>query len=275
MHLHESVAWGLHATSVSEHILPQRQMGRSSDLRFLTGAMTEVFLHFTVGTLLEEIELHLKTRLLRFMLSHRGPSWWTTLPSKVQNGAASRHKWSAAQLGKKRVFRYPDVAWFTMGDIATILDTLSPIDWRTCLDADTRRQREFRRKFYRIKSYRDYYVAHPKPSATSSAAIRRLCTAVQAIPEILRPSEWGAALRLIQQVRALPTSDREAVHQATLKYLSPDPKRLFTRMKRMQIPGAPPFDRGTNSTKSEVRWRCEVMRCCASHDATGRLFFGL
>jgi hypothetical protein len=112
MKVHESIKWGLLATTISAGYLPHRDKSGS---RF-TFEITEAAIRVFVAALLETIELDIKARLQRFLRRTRGIDWWNTLPARVQQNARNRHRWTSAELGPRRTYAYPNLAWLTMGD---------------------------------------------------------------------------------------------------------------------------------------------------------------
>jgi hypothetical protein len=275
MCVHESLEWAFQAMSIADEILPKRGRDFTPDWDGLLNAINEGHLQISVNGLLEQIELLLKDRLASFMQKRHGPSWWATLPDRVRHGAASRHRWSTAQLGSRAVTRYPDAAWLTMGEVILVLDDLSVEDWRACLDAESRRKSEFRKVFYRIKGFRDYYIAHPKPYQTSTTAMIRLCSAVQRIPAILRPVEWKKAGQLIDAVHTLPKAQRSRLHYEFCPWTKNNRRVLEELVVTLPLATHESFTERGKVTAKEKAWRTALLRSCAKTDSTGKLFFRL
>jgi hypothetical protein len=276
VHLHESIGWAFKAMVIAGEMLPKRGTNFTLGWDGIMNALNEGHLQISVTGLLEQVELGLKERLTAFLGKTRGPSWWATLSGRVRQSAAARHRWSTAQLGARAVTRYPDAAWLTMGDVILVLDSLPVEDWRACLDAESRQKSAFRRVFYRIKGFRDYYVAHPKPHRTSTESMLRLCLAVRRIPLILRPAEWQKATRLLDVIRSLPKEQRSSLHsEAGGGWTKRDPRVLEVRVADLRIADPEGLTGGRRLSAKEKAWRAALLRSCVSSDATGKVFFGL
>lgn len=197
MPVHASVKWGVSAAVVTDHWLQRRDLGRS---RLIDG-VAEGMLVLSVMELIERIEMDLKTFVSRYLRRTAGQFWWSSMPSAVVRSAEARHKWSAAALGHRHVARFPDVCWLTMGDVARVLRELDATSWRKCLNAEVDGQYAFNRELLRIKAFRDYYIAHPKPRKTTSASLRSLCASCCRMPRIICPSDWSQAIEVLIERR--------------------------------------------------------------------------
>lgn len=200
--IHEAIRWGLEGAVIEGHYLPERQASGFG------AGMTEAVIRLFMNLLVQQIELDLKTCLVTHLRNHHGERWWFSLPDSVQHLAWARYEWSRKALGPRRVVRFPDISWLTFGNTLKTLDAMSPDEWRTCLHAETRRRRAFSMVARRIKAFRDYHIAHPKPRDVTTPEIRGLSVASRQLTVTLCPAEWAQACEIVRTDRGflLPMS---------------------------------------------------------------------
>ena len=174
----------------------------------LVAGITEAVIRLFVNLLVQQIELDLKICLVNQLRHHHGDRWWFSLPDSVQRLARARYEWSRKALGARRVVRFPEISWLTFGDILKTLDVMSPDDWRSCLHAETRRRRAFSTVARRVKTFRDYHIAHPKPRDVTTPEIAGLSAASRQLAVTLCPNEWAQACEIVRHDRGflLPMS---------------------------------------------------------------------
>ena len=195
--IHEAIKWGLAAVVIQGHYLPERQRKAVT----LTSGMMEGVIRLFVNILLEEVELDLKHLLAKHLRRRHSGTWWFQLPQNVQRVARTRYEWSRATLGERRVFRFPDISWLTFGDTLKALDSMQDADWKKCLGAETKQKRTFIRLAKRVKSFRDYHIAHPKPREITTAEMIRLCETTRRLASGLCPREWEQACHIVHNER--------------------------------------------------------------------------
>ncbi len=135
MPIHDTLRWAFRATTVSVDVHYRPERPRSD----VDTTATQAMVKWEVAFLLETIELDLKQRLEGFLKQRSGPTWWTTLPAAVQKKAALRYKWTATDVGRRRL-RYPDIMWLSFGDALVVLRELPGADWRACMAAERNRR---------------------------------------------------------------------------------------------------------------------------------------
>lgn len=271
MLLRDSVRWGLHAEVILENYIPYAPQRRADLARLADVSWGEGSVRLVVSLLLERIELDLKRLISSFLLSSRGPGWWTTLPASVRRNAENRHRWTEAQLGPKRIGPFPDVAWLSMGDLGRVLDSLDRDAWRMCLHAETARRSQFSRTLSQIKTFRDYSVAHPKPKYPSNRQLSSLCAAVRRLPLILNPCEWEFGKDLLNEVQRLPEQERlDLIWEGMdLSRRSGVFERWLANQQRRSLPFRP-----TWTVSRRRQWLRDFLAYCAVLDPGGRTFFG-
>lgn len=224
-----------------------------------------------VGALMRDIELTLKSRVYRFLQRRWGPDWWDHLPVFVRRSARNRRRWSAEQLGQRRVLGEKDIAWLSMGDVLRVLAEFPPEDWQECLDSETRRRREVDRSLRQIKAYRDYHLAHPKPRRTTLKEQARLCSAVAALPHFLRPNEWSETEALLRKAGAL---SKEALWDLR-EELGWSGEAHGARLESwLSCPDLEPPERCKHKrgiSRATVGWRMGVLNDCAHFDVGGNV----
>jgi hypothetical protein len=100
---HDAVSWALFARSIKANYLRQEEEDGAESRSPLLRGLNEGIRIVTVGELMRDIELTLKWRVTRFLKLEWGDSWWSHIPGPVRRRARSRRKWSAEQLGQRRV----------------------------------------------------------------------------------------------------------------------------------------------------------------------------
>lgn len=270
MRVHPSITWALFARVISTNYVSARGASASS----LVNGIVEANIRLFVGILLEDIELDLKESLETSLARTHGPSWWMSLPKHVQRSAQNRHRWTATQLGARRLVQFPGVHWLTMGDVLAVLAGLSRADWKLCLSAETARRSDFDRAIRRVKVFRDYIVAHPKPRTTSTAELLRLCATVQRTPEVLCPTEWKAATVLLKSLNTLPDAQRWAIHVEATGFAS-NPSGALKEWAR-NIASRNSGDAGGQAIPARFgsKWSQEVVKAAATYDGGGSVFWG-
>lgn len=206
--VHEAVQWGLAGAVIEGHWLPRRD---ASGLSLLAG-LNEGMLRLFVNLLVEQIELDLKRMLSTHLRRVHSQLWWSKLPSSVRALARRRYEWSQEALGARRVLSFPDICWLTMGDTLKSLEALSLFEWQACLRAQTRRRRTFAAVARRVKAFRDYHIAHPKPRDATTPEITGLCRAARQLAVAIRPAEWRIACSFIRNERdfLLPAGSQDS-----------------------------------------------------------------
>lgn len=267
---HETIGWGLTGWFINARYLPLRALKDSS----LVLSMTEAVIIVTIIELMKEIELTLKERIYRFLHQANGVHWWAALPSRVQQNALNRHKWTVAQIGIRRAGSKHNIAWLSMGDVISIIGMLNKNDWVTCLDAESQRKKDFERALHRVKAFRDNYLAHPKPRRTSNYELDALCKAAHHLPQILRPNEWKEVLSLLDQIKVLPSDERMSFFREATGYYSPNRNYLRAWIKCPDLHEPVACTHAKKTTYVQAKWREHVIRLCADLDAGGYVFFG-
>jgi len=255
---------------INDRYLPLRGVGDSSLVR----GMTEGVLFINITTLVEQIELWLKQRIELSLCKANGKAWWSSLPPKVQRNSENRHRWATAQIGVRRAGPSQDIAWLSMGDVISVLASLSKNDWQSCLQAETYRKKEFERALYKVKAFRDNYLAHPKPREISKFEMATLARTVQRFPTILKPDEWNQAMNLLGKIKTLSPDGRMQLLSIAMSF---NKHKSETLSKQVECPDLdePPYcnhDRKLN--RRTTNWRVHVIRICADYDSGGYVFFG-
>jgi hypothetical protein len=263
---HQLVSLGLTGWSIRERFIPFR---KSRDSKLLWG-MNEAVLIVGVVELMKEIELSLKEAIEQFLRKTYGAGWWLTLPARVQQNAQNRYKWSIAQIGVRRAGAKHNVAWLSMGDVIRVLGSLSPEHWTICLEAETKRQKELETTLFRVKLFRDNYLAHPKPRSITDYEFASLCKAAQRLPQIVRSREWKEVLRLLDVIKALPPGQRSELWSDSMSSRDRIELRRWLSCPNLD----PPFacNHRKKVTATEVKWRDNILKHCANLDPVGSVF---
>lgn len=271
---HEPVRWALHAWSVSKLYVPHAATSRRANLALDADvSYAEGSLRLEVSLLLERIELDLKRLLRSYLNATRGPNWWHTLPVQVRRNAENRHRWTVVEIG--RVLPFPDIAWLSMGDTLKVMDSLPRDGWKLCLGTETCRQRQFSRCLLRVKLFRDYHVAHPKPHYPSSRRLLSLCSTVQKLPTISHPNEWALGCRLLLLIRQAPKQERkDLIWEAMGLGIR---SGSLSKWIALPIPDTRGMTRhpSTGVSRREASFRRKFLSYCAERDPGGRAFFGI
>ena len=119
----------------------------------------------------------------------------------MQQLARKRYEWSRGTLGRQRIVGFPNFCWLTFGDTLKSINALTPLEWKACLNAETRRRRSFDRVAKRVKGFRDYHIAHPKPRDLTTPEIVRLCNVTRGLAFELRPNEWKTVCLMLRHER--------------------------------------------------------------------------
>jgi hypothetical protein len=234
--------------------------------------MNEAVLIVGVVELMKEIELFLKETIEHFLRKTHGANWWLNLPARVQQNAQNRYRWSIAQIGVRRAGARHNAVWLSMGDVIRVLGSLSKEDWTTCLEAETKRQKELEKMMFRVKSFRDNYLAHPKPRSITDYEFAWLCKAAQRLPQIVRSREWNEVLILLDKIKGLPADQRKELWNISMSSRDRIELRSWLRCPNLD----PPFacNHRKKITFAEVRWRDSILKHCANLDPVGSVFLG-
>jgi hypothetical protein len=264
---HEFIKWAIQARKIREYYLALRGDAASGTMVM---NMTEAVVLVSVMELLRHVELSLKERLYKFLSRQHGGQWWHSLPAPVRQNCESRRKWTVAEIGSRRTLGSQNIAWLSMGDVMRVLKGLSANDWRQCLNAENSRKSEFHRTLRKVKSFRDYHIAHPKPRRSTNSELAALCRQIELLPGIFRPKEWASVNDLLGAVRALPPGERQAFHHLAIGYPERDKERLLAWLRSPFLTnGERPLDR------ARVLWRSRVIGWCGDTDPGGQTFFGI
>jgi len=226
-----------------------------------------------IGELLRDIELDLKRRVERYLRKTHADQWWAHIPRDARRNVVVRRRWSAHQLGDRRILAEHDISWLSMGDVLRVLAALSPSEWQHCLDSENRRRGEFHRTLHRVKAYRDYHLAHPKPRRATVKEQAQLCTAVMRLPLVIRPAEWSEVDEFLGKVATITPWSIDDIQADAWQYSElkservrrwlacPDlePPELCGHMRRLDL--------------HRVRWRQQILQQCINADPGGRVFF--
>jgi hypothetical protein len=157
-----------------------------------------------------------------------------------------------------------------MGDALQILGDLSPDDWQRCLKAETRRRRDTDRALRKVKAYRDYHLAHPKPRRSTLKEQAQLCSTVLALPGLICPDEWAEVETLLLKVGTLPASALSGLRNE-LEFTRSNEQHLD---RWLACPDLEPPEVCTHVHclgRSVVHWRREVLSQCESFDPGGNV----
>lgn len=274
MHPHESISWALTAWHLKDNYLPIRTTSsgaRAYGSSFMFG-ITEAAVLISVFELVRDIELSLKRQLAAHLKDCYGNAWWQALPPAVQKNGSARHRWAALQLGARRAGGTARMEWLCFGDVAKALRALSPGEWQKCLRAETKRRIAFGRAIARVKTFRDRELAHPKPTRMTNHQIHVLCCAVQALPNVLCPSQWSKLLALLAAVQKLPR-EHQARLADDLNFRLKENRPLLRKWLACPAVEPPHLCVHRALPRHEVLWREAVLSFCAELDAGRRVFF--
>jgi hypothetical protein len=223
--------------------------------------------------LLRQIELSLKKSLSGYLKKRDGSCWWQALPERVQRSATARHRWTVLQIGRRRTGTAAQIKWLSFGDILKALRVLSSIDWQRCLKSETRRRSDLERKLLRVKGFRDYEVAHPKPKRMTNHQVRVLCAAIIALPGILCPAEWARVQALFSSVAKIPAAEQRRLADDMNFHFE---ARQYGIRRWLACPELEAPERCKHNallSNVEISWREALLLQCAELDAGRRVFF--
>lgn len=267
---HDTVSWGLFALSIKARFLKEEEKHPLADLA--QGVMEAMRL-VMVSELMREIELTLKWRIERRLRLQWDQQWWNHLPQSVRRNVKSRRRWAANQLGDRRVLGEKDITWLSMGDVLQVLARFSASEWQSCLDSETRRRRDFERALRKVKAYRDYHLAHPKPRRTTLKEQAILCSTVASLPCVIRPQEWAEVERFLEKIAAVPSGQLSGLREDAWRYSKSKSERLDQWLACPDLEPPEFCHHDKRLSQRCVRWRQRVLTLCEDYDPGGVIFF--
>lgn len=266
---HQSLIWAIEAWNLRDNYVARRDPSGDGHV----DALTEAAVILGSFDLVRQIESTLKRRLERQLRSEHGSAWWSGLPPMVRKSAAARHRWATLQMGRRRAGNQTSIHWLSFGDILKALAAISPTGWRACLDAERFPRRRFERQLYRIKSFRDSDLAHPRPRPISNHSIRKVCDAIRAMPALLRPTEWARFLALLGTVASLaPDTQRSLADELAFGGRAKhEHVTVWLSCPSLEPPESCRHDQ--RLSPRATKWRRALLAQCAGIDFTRHVFF--
>lgn len=281
---HFSVQWALRTRIFPNRAVTQDPEISSGSVKGIATELEQVHLLFVVNELSREIELTLKKRLERALKKDLGEHWWEGLPRDVRKVAAWRYKLASRQRGS-RMLAPTNIAWLTLGDTLKVIASLDPDPWQQCLDAETKRRKAFDQTLSRVKHFRDYHLAHPKPHRWSLNELSHLGRSISRIPTEIVPREWEHAQHLIDVLSSRNWEDPTKSHHHWSYYhwqLWSDDSFAENRDHIEEWAACPELESRASCshslqqklTGSELNWRVTTLRLLSALDPSGERFFG-
>ena len=215
MVLHRSLVWYLRGEQIRRDMQHSEGIpARSFQRQWMAGPNATVAVHMLRGgltNLTEDIELWLRQQIEDELKREHGVRWWSLIPGPLQQRASFRYKLACADFGKKRAGPAHSGNWLSFGDIIKLLDVLTALSWRRCLDVTGFRRRAVSDTLRAIKAFRDNRIAHPHSGGVARSEIVRFLQDIESLAALMRPADYLLFKEYLTVLRELGQDQRSVL----------------------------------------------------------------
>lgn len=274
MRLHKTVLWSIQAHDVRESLRRVGNMNASAFRWHWTAGGAAAYgvasIRHEVTSLIEQMEVWLRSRVSTQLSSDHREGWWTAIPRDLRGRAERRYRVACEEFGKRRAGPAHSTDWLSFGDLLKVLSAFNPESWRRCVDSTVDRTTEVHRILRGIKSFRDARVAHLQSGGPTPAEIRHLLILADRLCEVLRPQDYVLSITF-RRVLAEVTGERRKLLMGVYSEFTKPRTSLAIRLRTLDRI-LPPSGRGPSRRVELTYCDALIREAGAAAGLMGNLF---